>query len=303
LSDGSGDVVIVEVHPSDIPPVRYKGQIWIRVGPRKAIANEGEERILSERRVATAKSFDTRACPEANLGDLSLDIFLNTYRRAAIAANVIASNHRTIEDQLAALRFYDLRRDCPTHAALLLFGKNTRAIMPGAYVQYLKIDGISLSDDVSISREFSGDLLTLCRELDALLEGSLSEKPIRTSALRDSIVWDFPKRAVRELLMNAICHRSYESNTPVRFHRFVDRIEILNPGGLYGEASPENFPRCPDYRNPVIAEALKILGYVNRFGRGVIDAQNALAENGSSPAIFSFQPNFVLATIPKHPET
>ncbi len=303
LSDGSGDVVIVEVHPSDIPPVQYRGRVWIRVGPRKAVANEGEERILSERRIATSRSFDARACPEATLDDLALDIFQNTYRKEAIAADVLASNHRTVEEQLAALRFFDLRHECPTNAALLLFGKNARAVMPGAYVQYLKIDGKFLSDDVSVSREFSGDLLTLSRELDALLEGSLSEKPVRTTALRDSLIWDFPKRAVRELLMNAICHRSYESNAPVRFYRFADRIEIQNPGGLYGDASPENFPRCTDYRNPVIAEALKILGYVNRFGRGVIDAQNALAENGSSPATFEFQPNFVLATIQKHPDT
>lgn len=303
LSDGSGDVLVVEVHPSDIPPVQYRGRVWIRVGPRKAVANEGEERILSERRVATAKTFDARACPHASLDDLALDIFQNTYRKEAIAADVLASNNRTIEEQLAALRFFDLRHNCPTNAAVLLFGKDARAIMPGAYVQYLKIDGTSLSDDVSVSREFSGDLLTLARELDALLEGSLSEKPIRTSSLRDELIWDYPKRSVREVLMNAICHRSYESNSPVRFYRFSDRIEIQNPGGLYGDASPENFPRCTDYRNPVLAEALKILGYVNRFGRGVIDAQNALLENGSNPASFEFQPNFVSVVLQKHPGT
>ncbi len=303
LSDGSGDVLVVEVHPSDIPPVQYRGRVWIRVGTRKAVANEVEERILSERRVATAKTFDARACPEVSLDDLALDIFQNTYRKEAIAADVLAANHRPIEEQLAALRFFDLRRNCPTNAAVLLFGKNARAIMPGAYVQYLKINGTLLSEDVSVSREFSGDLLTLARELDALLEGSLSEKPIRTSSLRDEMIWDYPKRSVREVLMNAICHRSYESNSPVRFYRFIDRIEIQNPGGLYGDASPDNFPRCTDYRNPVLAEALKILGYVNRFGRGVIDAQNALSENGSAPASFEFQPNFVSVTLQKHPDT
>ena len=49
-----GDVAVVEVYPSDLPPVRYKGRIYIRVGPRKAIASEQEERVLSERRVAVA---------------------------------------------------------------------------------------------------------------------------------------------------------------------------------------------------------------------------------------------------------
>ena len=47
-----GDVAVVEVLPSDLPPVRYKGRVWVRVGPRKGIANEQEERILTERRIA-----------------------------------------------------------------------------------------------------------------------------------------------------------------------------------------------------------------------------------------------------------
>jgi ATP-dependent DNA helicase RecG len=302
LSDGSGDVVVVEVHPSDLPPVQYRGRVWIRIGPRKGVANETEERILSEKRVATAKTFDARPCPEASLEDLALDLFLNTYRKEAVAADVIKSNDRSIEEQLAALRFYDLKRNCPTHAGVILFGADVRGFLPGAYVQYLKINGAALSDEVAVSRELSGDLLTMARELDALMEGSLEQKPIRTTALRDQVVWDFPKKAVRELLMNAVCHRSYESNSPVRFYRFTDRIEIQNPGGLYGDARPENFPRCTDYRNPVMAEALKILGYVNRFGRGVLDAQAALRENGSPEARYEFQPAFVSVTIPKQPE-
>jgi ATP-dependent DNA helicase RecG len=299
LSDGSGDVVVIEVHPSDLPPVQFRGRVWIRIGPRKGVANETEERILSEKRVATAKTFDARPCPEASLEDLALDMFLNTYRKEAIAADVIKSNNRTVEEQLAALRFFDLKRGCPTHAGVILFGTDVRHFLPGAYVQYLKINGTALSDEVAVSRELSGDLLTLARELDALLEGSLEQKPIRTSALRDQVVWDFPKKAVREILMNAVCHRSYESNSPVRFYRFTDRIEIQNPGGLYGDARPENFPRATDYRNPIMAEALKILGYVNRFGRGVLDAQAALTENGSPEAKFEFQPAFVSVTIPK----
>ena len=99
--------------------------------------------------------------------------------------------------------------------------------------------------------------------------------------------------------MNAIIHRSYESNAPVRFYWYHDRIDIQNPGGLYGMASPENFPRQTDYRNPVLSEALATLGYVNAFGRGVIRAQDALRRNGNLEATFTFEPSHVLATIPR----
>jgi ATP-dependent DNA helicase RecG len=101
--------------------------------------------------------------------------------------------------------------------------------------------------------------------------------------------------------MNAVLHRTYESNTPIRFYWFSDRVEIQSPGGLYGEASPENFPNQNSYRNPVLAEAMKALGFVNRFGRGVLRAQESLRQNGSHSAEFRFDPNFVLATIRAHP--
>ena len=293
LSDRSGDVVVVEVHPSDLPPVRLKGRIHIRVGPRRATANESEERMLSERRIATARTFDARPCPEAALDDLAIDLFLHVYRTAAVAEEVVRANNRSVEEQLAALRFYDLKRDCPTHAGLLAFGKNPRHFLPGTYVQYLKLGGETLVAPVQVSREFGGNLFGLVQSLDSLLDGILEARPVRVTALRDATVWDFPRPAVREFLLNAISHRNYESNAPVRFHRFADRLEIHNPGGLYGDVSPANFPRQTDYRNPIVAEALKVMGYVNRFGRGVLDAQESLRENGNPPACYTFEPGSV----------
>ena len=82
-------------------------------------------------------------------------------------------------------------------------------------------------------------------------------------------------------------HRDYESNTPVRFYWFADRIEIQNPGGLYGEVTLDSLTRRSSYRNPIIAEAMKALGYVNRFGYGIQRAQKALRDNAQPDAIFA----------------
>jgi ATP-dependent DNA helicase RecG len=98
--------------------------------------------------------------------------------------------------------------------------------------------------------------------------------------------------------MNAVMHRWYEGSTaPIRYYWFSDHIEIQSPGGLFGEATPQNFPNQNAYRNPVIAEAMKTLGFVNRFGRGVIRAQSALAENGNPAAEFNFQSTYILVTM------
>lgn len=293
-----GDVVVIEVLPSDLPPVRYKGVIRIRVGPRKGIASEQEERILYERRAALAHSFDALPCREAKLDDLALGLF-DAYRREAIDADTVAANHRSPEQQLASLRFFNPERGCPTHAGILLFGKDPRFFLPGAYVQYLRLPGKSLVDSPDDQAEVSADLTTLLREMEARIRVLIQTSMRSVSAMQEKLLPDYPETALRELLMNAVMHRNYDSNSPIRFYVFNDHIEIQSPGGLYGEATPKNFPSRNSYRNPVIAEAMKSLGFVNRFGYGVLRAQELLKQNGNPPAEFEFDEHAVLVKIYK----
>lgn len=298
LRDGAGDVAVLEVVPSDLPPVRFKQQVWIRVGPRRQIASESEERILTERRVSHAKTFDARPCLGSSLTDLVPDLFLNTYRQQAVPPEIVAANHRELRSQLASLRFYDLKNECPTNAGILLFAKDPRYWLSGAYVQFLRLAGTRLvPEEVVLEKTVQGDLLSVLRELDLLIDTQLASRPQQSTALQHNAVTDYPRFAVAELAMNAAMHRDYEATGPIRFYWFADRIEIQNPGALYGEASPENFPRQNAYRNPVIAEAMKNLGYVNRYGSGIERAQVALAANANPPAEFDFRTTFFLAIL------
>ena len=301
LSSGAGDVAVVEVQPSHTPPVRYKGRVCVRGGPRRAIANEAEERILTERRIAGAKPFDMQPCVGGTLDDLAMDIFLGTYRVAAIARDVLDENHRPVEQQMASLRLFDLAKNCPTQAAMLLFAKDPLQWLPHAYIQYVHFPGTEMADQPLADKRFSGDLLTMLRELESFVRGLPTARPVETSALREETVYDFPPAAIRELLMNAVAHRSYEASSPIRFYRFADRLEIISPGPLYGEATPANFPRQTSYRNPVVAEALAVLGFVNQYGRGVLRAQAALKANGSPEAKFEFGDTFFGVKIPARP--
>jgi ATP-dependent DNA helicase RecG len=295
-----GEVAVVEVFPSDLPPVRYKGRVHIRVGPRKAIANEQEERVLSERRVAQARTFDARPCYEASIEELALGQF-DAYRREAVDPETILANHRPVEQQLASLRLYDPERSCPTHAGILLFGKNPRFYMPGAYVQYLRLPGTDLTEIPEDQAEISGDLHSVLRELEGRIRLLIHTSMRAVSALEEKLLPDYPEWALRELLMNAVMHRNYDSNTPIRFYAFSDHIEVQSPGGLYGEATPENFPTRNSYRNPIIAEAMKSFGFVNRFGYGVQRAQALLTQNGNPPAEFEFDAHTVLVKIYRRP--
>jgi ATP-dependent DNA helicase RecG len=302
LTTDRGDVAVVEALPSDLPPVRYKGQVWIRVGPRRAIASEQEERILAERRVALARTWDARPCADASLDHLSLDLFLVGYRQFAVAPEVIEENHRDIPEQLAALRFFDVRTDRPTHAAVLLFGRDPLFFVPGAYVQYVRYSGLTQVDNPLRDRRLSGDLLSVLRGLDHLTEDIAEGRPVAGPGLAEKMVYDYPPRALHELFVNAVIHRNYDgSSTPVLINHFDDRIDILSPGGLFGDLTAEHFPRGTAYRNPVLAEAARTLGFVNRYGRGIAIVQAELQRNDSPSARFDLGSNYFLVTVPRRP--
>lgn len=290
-----GEVAVVEVQPSDMPPVRYKGTIWVRIGPRKGRAHEQDERMLTEKRVARAHTFDMLPFPEANLSDISIRLF-NEYLNQVVAPEVIEANH-SIEEQLSSLRLFDPSKKCPTTSGILLFGNNPRFFLPGAYVQFLRFPGTTMTEMPVDQAEFSGDMRTV---LDGLRDKFRACNRVGMKSgigFQDQLTPDYPEWSVRELLHNAVIHRDYQSNTPVRFYWFSDRIEIQSPGGLYGEVTPGTFMSRNSYRNPVMAEALKAMGYVNRFGFGIQRAQKLLADNGNPPAEFSFEDRVVAVTV------
>ena len=242
-------------------------------------------------------SFDAQPAPDAELSDLALDLFTLSYRTVAIADDVLEENDRPLEQQLAALGFLDRRTQSPTVAGVLLFGKDPRRFLPGAYVQLARIDGSDMASDILVDHEVSGDLASVIRETEQFFEIQVTERPVAADGFREHSVTAIPQMVLRELFINAVMHRDYQSTKPIRVYLFSDHLEIQNPGGLYGEATPGNFPDVNAYRNPVIADALKTLGFVNRFGRGVLRAQHLLRENGNPPAEFHLESHSVTVDV------
>lgn len=291
-------IVVLEVWPSTMPPVRYRGRVWIRAGPRRAIATAEEERRLSERSLSVAASFDRRPCPEATLDDLAVDVFRDRYLPRVVSPEILSENRRRVEDQLASLRFLDLKSGRPTHAGVLLFGRDPSAFLPGAYLQFVRFDGKDRSDRVQDQKATGGNLLSQLEQLDNLLPVQIHTARLPAAGLRHADVPDYPIVAVRELVLNGVMHRTYEgTNAPVRLSWFADRLEISSPGGLFGQVTPDNYDQVSDYRNPVLAEAMKGLGYVERFGTGIARAKTALSRNGNPPPELIFAPTHVLVTV------
>lgn len=283
-----GDVLVVTVTPSLVTPVRYRGRVFVRIGPRKDIASAEEERILTERNASHLSTFDIMPCREASIDDIDTDYIKDKYLPQAIDEETLNTDSRDFKEQLASLRLYSKQYDCPTMAAVILFGKNPRYFMPGCYIQYVKFEGKDKAGKILNEKEFKGSLSALLPRLENFVNDAIViQRPEEVSLLREKTITNYPGPALRELLMNACMHRDYQSNTPIRLYQFDDRIEIMNAGGLYGEARPDNFPSVNAYRNPIIAEAMKVMKYVNMFNRGVSRVQEYLKQNGSMPAQFN----------------
>lgn len=289
-----GEVVVVEVRPSLYPPVRYDGRCWIRVGARRDKATIEEERILVERRAAYAKTFDLVPALGSSIDDLSMGHFQLEYLPLAIDEETIKQNGRSPEEQLASLRFYDLKEKCPTNAGILLFGTNPLFQLPGAYIQYLKFEGEDMTTNVDFEKQFSGAYVTELNVLDDFIKNNIiKERPVKGDTFQEKQIRNYPYWSLRELVMNAVMHRSYESNSPIYIYEFNNRIEIINPGGLYGDVNAQNFPNASDYRNVVIAESMKRLGYVNRFNYGITRVIDELGKSGNG------KPEFDISLITK----
>jgi ATP-dependent DNA helicase RecG len=157
LNDCELAVVIVE--PSDAPPVRFDGRIWIRVGPSRATATPEEERRLNEKRRARDLPFDLQPTPSASLDDLNLEFFERSYLPFALAPEVLEENQRSLHQQLASVRFITPEPDSvPTVLGILVVGKEPRQFIPGHYIQFLRIEGQELGDPIKDQKEIRGCL-------------------------------------------------------------------------------------------------------------------------------------------------
>ncbi|BCB85226.1 ATP-binding protein [Phytohabitans suffuscus] len=242
--------------------------------------------MLSERRRHRHGPFDSTPLPGATVADLDLDLFRLEYLPRTLDQSVLDENHRSVEMQLASVRFTDVD-GVPTVTGILVVGNDPTAQLPGAYVQFVRFEGHDFGSAVLDEQELRYNIIGVAAQLEALLKGHIQTRLLQLSEFREESRPSYPLEALREVCMNAIMHRNYESsNAPTRILWFADRIEVSNPGGPFGQVRADNFDRVNDYRNPSLAAAMKDLGYVNRFGRGIGRVRVALERNGNPPPDF-----------------
>jgi len=300
------DVAVVTVAPADSPPVRFQGRIWIRVGPRRAVASAQDERMLNEKRRHSDAPFDARPVRGATLADLDLPRFRYLYLPRAFDAEVLARNDRTLEERLAATKMIAGVEDpTPTVLGVLMLGSRPMEFVPGAYVQFLRFAGPDRADPIIDSARFDGPVAEAMRDLDSMLRGHIHTSVEIGSGPTEIRRATYPLPALQELARNAVMHRAYEAtNSPVQVTWFTDRVEIVSPGGPYGDVSPETSgrPGLLDYRNPNLADAMRVSGLVQRYGVGIPRARRELRANNQKEPEFDVDAHHVRCTVRVRPD-
>ena len=291
------DFAVITVWPCDTPPVRYRGRIHVRWGPRRGLASAQDERILNERRRYRDRPFDVQPVAGAALEDIDRLRFEREYLPSLVARDVLLANDRSFKQQLAATKLIVAETETiPTVLGLLVCGTSPSDWIGGAYTQFLRIAGTDLTEPVQDEEVIHGTVADQIRRLEEKLEAHNRRRVDFAGVAREWVDEDYALEALRQLVRNAYMHRSYEAtNAPVRVYWFDDRIEIHSPGGPFGSVTVENFgqPGITDYRNPNLAEALRALGYVQRFGAGIAIARKHFGARLS----FQVQPGVVAAVI------
>lgn len=152
-------------------------------------------------------------------------------------------------------------------AALLLFGKDEplRRFVPGHEAAFQVLRGL----DVEVNDFFRWPLLRIMDEFEARIRARNREQELMVGLLRVGVP-DYPERALREALANALIHRDYQRLGAVHFQWQSDRIEISNPGGFPEGVRLDNLLVTPPRpRNPLLADAFKRAGMVERTARGI----------------------------------
>jgi ATP-dependent DNA helicase RecG len=260
----------VEPYPS---PISYKGEYYYRSGSTKQeLKGAALERFLLKKRGrhwddAPEPSFTTRSCSAA-----ALKLFKQRAGESArMERSVLRDSREILLGNLELIEKHGLRR-----AACLLFSDRPEKYVGGAWI---KIGFFVTDDDLRYQDEVHGSLFEQVEKTLELLHTKYLKAYISYQGLQRLETFLFPYAALREALLNAVVHKDYSSGIPIQISVYEDRIVFWNAGVL-----PENWtlkrflgkhPSQPF--NPLIANAFFRAGYIESWGRGIVNAASTIS--------------------------
>lgn len=273
---GDKTVVRITVAESGLKPVRFRGRSWKRVGSTDQQASEDDEtRWVLER---IGQTWDALPEPRACWDDLAPEQIALFRRRCNQQGRRLIPDS---EDDVTVLSKLGLitPEETLTRAAVLLFGREPQRFYHNAFV---KIGRFRSPTHIVDDREMRGGLFKQVEETIQYFRDRLTTRYEIGGDLAREVVWEYPLDALREAVLNAVCHRDYLDSAHIQIRWYDDRIVIYNPGALQPPLTIERLfqEHISKPRNRLIAEAFYNIGWIERWGTGMQRMRSACLENG-----------------------
>ncbi len=227
---------------------------------------------LDNRGVLMTKPFDDSVCAGATLRDIDNEQVISFVETAEAKGRLALKGSR---DPKAVLQNFNLLRDDkPTNAAMLLFGKTPRRFFNNTQVHCFHFHGIEKQKPIASQQPYEGRLFEVIDQAVEFVLGKLDRSVgMRAKSTQAPIEFEIPRPVITEAVVNAVAHRNYRHNGFVQVIVYADRVEVWNPGELPPGLTPELLrqPHGPIPRNPLIAEPLFRVKYVEKAGTGTTD--------------------------------
>jgi len=253
----------IRVYPGPQKPyflkkLGYPSGMFLRSGAHNRRADDYA--IQQFARMRSGIRYEQQPCPQISYEHLSkelLGILFTRYDQATLIGAGYASNEVT-------------GRTIPNVAGTLLFYPEHQRIVPESGI----VISVYADEDkrhLIKKEDFTGGLIPMLETSPFHFLSSLLGSHYELEGLvKRPVEYEIPLAAIREALVNAVAHRAYDYEATTRITLFPDRIEFLNPGTFYAPINPENLKEgLSRYRNPLISDALRKKGYMEKQGIGI----------------------------------
>jgi ATP-dependent DNA helicase RecG len=224
-----------------------------------------------------ASFFDAQPVPQATLDDLDLD---RVQQHIEHAREQVPRFDASSDPETFLRSRLCLVEHTPTLAGILVFGRHPQALVPYAGMALTHFYGTAVTTQVRHSATLEGTLSDIITQAEEYLWEHTQHGFDASVGPQRRRVDQYPRNALRELTVNAVCHRDYSRTSRIRLQIFADRIEWASPGSLPEPVTVDNILYEQATRNPTIVRLLYEAGFIEERGLGLDTVFHSLRDQG-----------------------
>lgn len=295
--DSEGKKVIeVKVKAGNNKPYYLDGIAYKRAGSENVVISPDElERIILEKR---KRYLDAEICVNAGLTDIDEAKLKWFLKEANTRRGLTINDKASLGDVLIQLNL--MKENRLTNAAVLLFCKNPQKFFMQSETKCIVLSGSEFVKPYITYNSYAGGLFDqIDKATTFILENIHRPLWVEGGETAAKHPYEIPREAVREIVVNAVAHRDYESPSSIQVRVFPDRVEVWNPGKLPQELNADDLKRLhPSLpRNPLIFKQLYRVAFVEDVGGGTMDVVNKCISSGLPEPVFEEKMGNFVATL------